>query len=730
MAIKFEELIKKIPQQGALKSGKEIAPKDRNVYENLAQLYTILKKLQGEIGGKGKEPSVDNLMENIKGLTAAMCKETDRKTSATDEQIRKGREAYDQGFIDEDIIHLDSVIDDLPGAAAETKKTVKEQLQRVGAGIGMEGTFIDQQYRNDDAEVVRKIQNPEPVIAAPAPKAEPKAVNPVQEALTNDLNELYPENEGKTALSIIDESKRKINGQLFLNMEPRDRQKLVASILTARNCVESDPGKIDKLRDQVNKNQFSLLYKNLMEHDAFQSFMSTLSPEQIQETFKGRGHGGNIEKMFREHVKNMDVLPEKLPERFMPTMAERTELLKGKIKDKLAQGADPHSPEMRKLYAEIFACRMCVGSGRNDKTALKARVDGTEVHRLANELLEDPTFNSFIDEKGAEVAALANKRGHGGAMEDKYRAFVSGLNKIPETIPNRYMPTAMQRTESLIKQMKSPSFQVQTKEYKKEIAKELFAARDAVGAYRNRPSILENRLNKESLRESYDNFNKSKTFNNFLDTYVETKAFHDAITAGHGGACVQEFEGYLNDMEIAPKDVPERYISAALRDRTNYYEQNHANDAKDPTERNKELNEIMKQKTSQKSWTKGQLKHFAAELMYVNQVKVESKGDEDVWGPKMETEQKKQGIQDYLSSAAMEKMFANKSIEEMQQMVAKGPSSLTTQFYNAKQNLDKENELDIENFNIGNIMNEKEEIGELEKENKGPNEEHIMQNNL
>lgn len=700
MAIKFEELIKKVPQHGPLRSGKNVAPKDRNIYENLAQLYRSLEKVQGEIGGKGKDPDLDKLMENVKGLTAAISTATGRKSAASQEVIDKAKEAYAKGEIDAGIVHMDAIVDDMEGVSEETKRTAKEQLQRVGAGLGLEGTFIDQQYRDDEAAVTNKIQNP-------APDAPAVPANPAVDVIKQDADGFVPENTEKTALNLINSSKRAINNQLFLVAGPREKQKMVASILAARDAVDSDPGSAKKLGNVVPKGVFDLSYSKLMKNDVFKNFVAAMSAEQIQEAFKGRGHGGNFEKMFREHVKSLEELPEGLPERFMPTMAERTEILKNRINQKLAQGADPKSPEMRRLYAEIFATRLEADSGRNDKAALKRRIDGIEVHKWTNRLLNDTSFNQFIDEKGPEVAALAAKRGHGGAMEDMFRQYISDMDKLPEDISSRYMPSALQRTESLINKMKDRNFAHQPREYRKQIVTELFATRHAAGARRNQKNLLDTRVDRGDVREANEMFKKSKTYNAYVEAYMDTRQFKEAITSGHGGAAVSGFEHYVNGMETAPKDVPDRYVSAGLRDRTILYEMEHANDAKDPEQRNRELNDIMTQKTAEKSWTKGQLKRFAAEMMYVNQIRLESRGNEEIWGPKMEVNAKRDGIQEFLSDGAMEKMFMDKSADEMREMIAKGPTSLSSLFYATKMKMDLDAEADIGNLQIGDLEDEK-----------------------
>ena len=114
-----------------------------------------------------------------------------------------------------------------------------------------------------------------------------------------------------------------------------------------------------------------------------------------------------------------------------------------------------------RLLADIFGARIAAGATRNDKSHLeRTEITSRQVNVCAEELMKNPLFQSFAAENMPELLRLAQKRGHGGLLEERFEQY---LLKLPggklrnDPILKRYMPNCKERINVLKKQIKERS---------------------------------------------------------------------------------------------------------------------------------------------------------------------------------------------------------------------------------------------------------------------------------
>ena len=107
--------------------------------------------------------------------------------------------------------------------------------------------------------------------------------------------------------------------------------------------------------------------------------------------------------------------------------------------------------------AEILAVRLAANAKRNDLEQLQqTEVLEEQVRYYKQELLKNPSFQTFFEKKGDKLDELAGKkRTHGGALEDQFRDYLlkQPAGKLQnDPILGRWMPSYEQRIEQLQKQ--------------------------------------------------------------------------------------------------------------------------------------------------------------------------------------------------------------------------------------------------------------------------------------
>ena len=256
--------------------------------------------------------------------------------------------------------------------------------------------------------------------------------------------------------------------------------------------------------------------------------------------------------------------------------ATRAEPVPGAETQSAAAAIDGLMAPVRKDQAEltaerlagIFGVRMAVGAERNELSALKtAQITEDQKLYYQRQLLENPIFQQFCSENMNELNRLAKKRGHGGALEDKFRDY---LCKLPAgQLPNdpslrRWLPTCRERIEALQKQAAASESGVD----RVEAMAEIVVLRGIARADRG---------NKRSLEKPIP-VDESNSLQNSTRLLMEKRDFQEAayanrkyISEGHGGKMVEKIRAFENDpVKLQTAETKQNAATMKYLNRTTY----------------------------------------------------------------------------------------------------------------------------------------------------------------
>ena len=205
--------------------------------------------------------------------------------------------------------------------------------------------------------------------------------------------------------------------------------------------------------------------------------------------------------------------------------------------DRIKEAYDGDAYRADKAAARILAARILVDSERGVLKSLKKPVMGSEIDDLSKKLLENETFRNFMDSLDVdEKRDLLQQRGHGGALEDRFKGYILKLKagKLHnDRILDRFMPKAYQRIEELQRQAAKRG---ENESIYKEAA-EVMLIRAMIGVGRNQPDKLSAKI---------------PTFSNLAKEVEELGTYHPTFIIacgmertikdfqdGHGGLMIE-----------------------------------------------------------------------------------------------------------------------------------------------------------------------------------------------
>ena len=341
------------------------------------------------------------------------------------------------------------------------------------------------------------------------------------------------------------------------NAAPEQKQKLYAEMLATRSAVEAIRGKEKSLYKPIDPAVLKQERDKLLQSETFKRFLSDPNFSAAARNASQEGHGGALEDSFKEYVLSLDTLPADVPSRWMPSALERTEALQEKIK---APGfAEKENAE--EIYIELMAARDAVNAKRGDKDSLSGTIDPESLASAREKWKSCESFKTFLNDpdSGARKAALS---GHGGALGDKFKEYVTQMEILPEDIPERLRPTAEERIDALKDNLKKtdPLF-TEDDEYKSLYA-QLLAARAFVGAKRKDKDSLKKPLDPAAVNGIANQLTGCKAFGDFLKKNEELA--RKSAVEGHGGEFADQFREYVRTMNRLPADVPTHFMPTAM----------------------------------------------------------------------------------------------------------------------------------------------------------------------
>ena len=334
-------------------------------------------------------------------------------------------------------------------------------------------------------------------------------------------------------------------------------------LMATRDAVGAVRGQGDSLKKQISKQALMDAFDKWVNCETFQKYVKEHEPE-ARRTLEGRTHGGALSDAFKEHVRTLDHIPADVPADHMPTAYDHLEALKAKLTDP----AYYDSSDERKLTlaAEIMAAREAVDAVRGKADSLKKPLDPQKLNEAYKKWTECKAFKDYVLSQDPAVRAEAHTAagsGHGGALGDKFREYVTGLDKLDADIPPAFMPTARTRIEALQKKIReTPDL---AGERKLNLYAELLATRSSVNAVRGKGKSLEVTLEPTSLDRDRQKLLASTSFQNFINDEAQQAAIREATSKGHAGALEDLFKEYILKQDRIDENVPSQYMPTAAK---------------------------------------------------------------------------------------------------------------------------------------------------------------------
>ncbi len=377
-----------------------------------------------------------------------------------------------------------------------------------------------------------------------------------------ELDELptdVPESCMPTALERTEAVQKKLREEQEEFVPDQERlRSLAAELLAARSSVGAVRGEKSSLDKPMNPETVKKQADALRDCQAMRDYLDPVMNPQYRKDLEliSAGHGGKFEDRFKEFVCQRDELEANIPDEYMPTALERTEALQKKL------GQTPLEEERKlSLMSQLLGARSAAAAVRGEKESLDKKLRAEELEKRAASFRDDPTFQSFVKDP-ASGAVEAARKGHGGALEDKFRDYIRRLDKLPEKLPAGYAPTAVERTEALQKRIKSEEYLNRRPEERDSMMVELLAARRAVEAQRGNKESLNQTIPLDKLEAARVELQSSATFHEFLKNNAE--AARKAALSGHAGELEDKFKDYVKGLDVLPEDVPKHYMPTAL----------------------------------------------------------------------------------------------------------------------------------------------------------------------
>ncbi|MBO6157870.1 MAG: hypothetical protein J6P72_01255 [Firmicutes bacterium] len=223
------------------------------------------------------------------------------------------------------------------------------------------------------------------------------------------------------------------------------------------------------------------------------------------------------------------------------------------------------SAKQRKLATALLAARQVVSADRGNKSGnLQNHLSLEAFTKQYDRYMKNQDLQDFLrrlnSHEGQTFQNWANVKGHGGAFEDKVREALTHVPVVSSKMPERVMPTAKERIESIMKDIVNDVPDVSSDEFRYQIAA-IFATREAVGAKRNNPKGLNVRPDASDLENMTRDLADNPHFKKFIaQNGVAVKNL--CSKAGHGGAMEDLFHVYLAKQMPLPR-MKQHYMPTA-----------------------------------------------------------------------------------------------------------------------------------------------------------------------
>ena len=375
----------------------------------------------------------------------------------------------------------------------------------------------------------------------------------LEQRLKNGVDAITPKPyEPKEGLSPEEQAKRR-EDRVKKNKKYADKKamELIADLLSCRAVMQFDPN--DKEKSVLEAAGIGeKTDKTVMKYAP--EFIESMPRKDLVKLIQKGMDGSALEAAFRQHIAQLDALPEGLPDTLRPTAKERIEALQRKIKSKET------SAEQKRWFAnEIIATREAVNAQRGG-AGLDSKVpDGigelTETVEKNMQLIFRGT--SHPEKEYSKYILSAATSGHGGKMMETYQKnYGLRINRLsmhedlPQDLDDRLMPTAKSRVEAMQVRLRNAPNLYDADELTEEAVKCLagiLAARENVDAKLGGKG-LENKLKDVQLLTK-----RTRELEEALSVLdgQELDTLYQQALSGHGGKMKQTFESDAYQKKIS-----------------------------------------------------------------------------------------------------------------------------------------------------------------------------------
>ena len=274
-------------------------------------------------------------------------------------------------------------------------------------------------------------------------------------------------------------------------------------------------------------------------------FMEKHSQEDVKRLLAADDRGEAFTKAFRQHLVEVDKLPETVDSYFLPTAKERIEFLQAQMRQKGANSADK-----LRFAAGIIAAREAVNAKRGSVGKMDSRLNEHIGPGMAERARTwEKRLGQLTPEQQEKIFALAVK-GHGGAMKEQ----VYDLLKDNPEMEN--VPRSADKWIELYQKDLAPGKDIDT-----DAMVNIMAVRMLANSVRgDKKSLTGKMLTAAAIAEKAEALKENKTFREFV---LDDPKAVSAARSGHGGALDDMFKKFLKEQpagELVNDPLLARYM--------------------------------------------------------------------------------------------------------------------------------------------------------------------------
>ena len=304
----------------------------------------------------------------------------------------------------------------------------------------------------------------------------------------------------------------------------REKREFIAAVFASRMTVKSKMGKASSLDKEMDEATFHQNYRKLLKNRNFNKFADSVRLSELKEAMTG--HGGDLEKKYREYNLQQLDIPAGVPKRYAPTALQKIEYLQQTLKK------PGLSDVVRKqVITEILACRIAVNAVQGDKKSLQQPLSPKAFAEAKEMLNSNKTFQEITSDPahliGLQKACLTF-RGHGGAAERYVQRFTSAAEPINNNNPTWLSPHF--QTPQSFKDVQT-ALNNGVGSNNPHVQQRLLAAGFYFAGTENHPDL--NPL--ENMEDRIDQIQESDTFQYMLE-HQGTQQMSEALKMGAGTA--------------------------------------------------------------------------------------------------------------------------------------------------------------------------------------------------